>query len=62
MINGMIILNCGRLTSSAGPNPSVMVVPCYCAAAITAIAATTTDLPSLMPLAKIAAYKKLRNK
>jgi hypothetical protein len=61
MINGMIILNCGRLTSSAGPNPSVMVVPCYCAAAITAIAATT-DLSSLLPLAKIAAYKKLRNK
>jgi hypothetical protein len=61
MINGMIILNCGRLTSSAGPNPSVMVVPCYCAAAITTIAATT-DLSSLLPLAKIAAYKKLRNK
>jgi hypothetical protein len=61
MINGMIILNWGRVTSSAGPNPSVMVVPCYCAAAITAIAATT-DLPSLMSLAKIAAYKKLRNK
>ena len=40
MINGMIILNCGRLTSSAGPNPSVTVVPCYCAAAITAIATT----------------------
>lgn len=54
----MIILNWGRFTSSTGPNPSVMVVPSCCAAAITAIA-TTTDQPSLTPLAKIAAYKKL---